>query len=116
MTFTKTPDTAAIHVEKDAGVAIVTIHNPERMNAIAPEMATDLVRSLQEFRTDDSVRAIVLTGAGNKAFCSGAQLRSERGKTTRTQLKTPLSNFGEIARWLVAVDKPVIAAISGFAV
>src|SRR5215212_1188684 len=59
---------------KDDGVGLVTFNQPEKRNAMSLEMWTGLGEILDEFREDDGVRVVILTGAGNKAFVSGADI------------------------------------------
>src|SRR3990172_862589 len=119
-------DIVLFHV--DEGVGVVTLNRPERLNAINWEMAVRLVDLFRELRLNDEVRAIVLTGAGGRAFCAGGDVEWLSGSTDRPipglsdltvprhQRKTPGGPFAEFMRMIVEVDKPVIAAISGVAV
>ena len=59
---------------REAGVGIVTFNNPDRHNAVSLDMWEACARVLQQFATDDAVRVVVLTGAGGKAFVSGADI------------------------------------------
>ncbi|MEV6754845.1 enoyl-CoA hydratase/isomerase family protein [Streptomyces sp. NPDC051214] len=99
--------------DKDTGVAVVTLDRPARHNAIDLESAEQLCRVWREFRFDDSVRAIVLTGAGEKAFCTGI----DRDATVPQpgspySMDDPLLTVGPKANDLW---KPVIAAVNGMA-
>jgi 2-(1,2-epoxy-1,2-dihydrophenyl)acetyl-CoA isomerase len=117
-----------VKFEMDEGVGIVTLNRPERLNAINWEMATQLIALFRELRLNDEVRSIVITGAGDRAFCAGGDVQWLSGSTDRPipglsdlpvprhQRKTPGGPFAEFIRTLVEVDKPVIAAISGVAV
>lgn len=110
----------------DDGVGVVTLNRPDRLNAVNWELASDLVELFRSLRFRDEVRALVLTGAG-RAFCSGgdAQWLSGSGDRPlpglsdpdrvlpRYQRKTPAGPFAEFTQMIVAVEKPVIAAISG---
>jgi len=110
--------------EVDAGVGVVTMNRPPRMNAVNWNMATDLVKLFGDLRFRDDVRVIVLTGAGN-AFCSGGDAEflsgaGDRGipglsdrPLERYQRKTPAGPFAAFTRMIVEVEKPVIAAIRG---
>jgi 2-(1,2-epoxy-1,2-dihydrophenyl)acetyl-CoA isomerase len=114
------------HIED--GVGVVTLNRPERMNAINWEMAVRLIDLFRELRLNDDVRTIVLTGAGDRAFCAGGDVEWLSGSTDRPipglsdlpvprhQRKTPGGPFAEFMRMIIEVDKPVIAAISGVAV
>ena len=66
--------TDALYEAADDGVATITLNRPEQRNALGPRMLADLTAALRAARDDDAVRAVVLTGAGDKAFCAGADL------------------------------------------
>ena len=114
--------------EVQDGVGIVTLNRPERLNAINWEMATELIDLFRDLRLRDEVRTVVLTGAGDRAFCAGGDVEWLSGTTERPipglsdlpvprhQRKTPGGPFAEFMRMIMDVDKPVIAAISGVAV
>lgn len=63
-----------IQLERHGAIALLTLNRPERMNAFTGTMAADIVAALDECDADDSVRAIIFTGAGDRAFCAGADL------------------------------------------
>ena len=96
----------------DGGVARITLNRPEALNAINNDVRRELPKALDRAAADDSVRCIVLSGAGNRAFCAGADLKEE------TLPETPAS-FREKRlsdRWIAAFDrnpKPIVAAIRG---
>src|SRR5438309_10414603 len=74
---------------KEGGVGIVTFNNPERHNAVSLEMWEATKRILDGFAADDEVRVVVLTGAGGKAFVSGADISkfaSERASVEETRV------------------------------
>src|SRR6185436_12479341 len=99
------------------GIARITLNRPERMNAFTFEMIDAWTAALQQCRTDDNVRVIVLTGAGN-AFCSGGDIveMGDRLQHTPEQRKSELFNRIErIPLALEDLDKPVIAAVNGVA-
>jgi 2-(1,2-epoxy-1,2-dihydrophenyl)acetyl-CoA isomerase len=111
------------------GVGILTLNRPDKLNAVSWERAEELARTLVELRENDEVRVIVLTGAG-RAFCAGGDVDFISGDgdrpmpgtsdpsrpIPRSQRKTPGGPFVDVVRQIVAVDKPVIAAIHGPAV
>ncbi len=63
-----------IIVRKDAGVAVITLNRPEVLNALRPEMRDEIGDAFESFQSDDTVRAVVITGAG-RGFCAGGDLR-----------------------------------------
>ncbi|MEZ4219875.1 MAG: enoyl-CoA hydratase-related protein [Polyangiaceae bacterium] len=96
------------------GAAIVTLNRPDRMNALSRELLLALGRLRDEVLADSSLRAIVLTGAGEKAFCAGADLKERQGMSmddVRAQLGLYRSELG----WLDTSPLPVIAALNGVA-
>lgn len=97
------------------GVARVTIDRPDRMNAVDAETAAELEHIWRMLEADDTVRCVVLTGTGNRAFCVGADLKSDTGKTgLEYWAEASASGFGGIAcRDSLAI--PVIARVNGLA-
>jgi enoyl-CoA hydratase/carnithine racemase len=101
----------------DEGIARIVLDRPERMNAFTFEMIDAWVDALQRCRTDDAVKVVLVTGAG-EAFCSGGDIveMGERLDHTPEQRKSEL--FQRIERVPLALedlDKPVIAAVNGAA-
>jgi 2-(1,2-epoxy-1,2-dihydrophenyl)acetyl-CoA isomerase len=125
--MSSTGDFVVLRVED--GVGILTLNRPDKLNAVSWERAEELARTLVELRENDEVRVIVLTGAG-RAFCAGGDVDFISGDgdrpmpgtsdpsrpIPRSQRKTPGGPFVDVVRQIVAVDKPVIAAIHGAAV
>ncbi|MGW7052231.1 enoyl-CoA hydratase/isomerase family protein [Streptomyces sp. NPDC054887] len=106
---------SGLRVERDpgSGVAVVTLDRPERHNAVDLEVARELAAVWRRFRCDEGVRAVVLTGAGGRAFCSGI----DRGvdvpqPPSPYSVDDPLLTVGPKANDLW---KPVIAAVRGMA-
>ncbi|MBB5707501.1 crotonase/enoyl-CoA hydratase family protein [Sphingopyxis panaciterrulae] len=63
-----------IRLDKQEGIALLTLHRPDRMNAFTTEMMLEIVAALDECDADDAVRAVIFTGAGERAYCAGADL------------------------------------------
>lgn len=103
-----------IRVEPDGAVAVVTIDREEALNALDVATLTELRDRLREVATDDSVRAVVLTGAGEKAFAAGADIKYMSGLDVE-QAKAWGALGHETTRVLETMPKPAIAAINGFA-
>jgi enoyl-CoA hydratase len=103
-----------IDVARDDGVAVVTIDRQEALNALNVETLTELRDRLHELAGDAAVRAVVLTGAGEKAFVAGADI-----KYMSALGPDDAKGWGalghEAARLLETMPKPTIAAVNGFA-
>ena len=103
---------SALLLRREDAIAWVTLNRPEAMNAINTEIRSRLPALLRELDADDSVRAIVLQGAGDRGFCAGADLREQHAKPTPLQARIhPRSAWFDV---FDQVGKPVIAAIHGF--
>ncbi|MFF7976807.1 enoyl-CoA hydratase-related protein [Streptomyces sp. NPDC007905] len=99
--------------DKGTGVAVVTLNRPERLNAIDVEMARELGGLWREVRFDDSVRAVVLTGAGERAFSTGIDRGVVVPQPSSPYMQDdPLLSIGPKANDLW---KPVVAAVRGMA-
>ena len=103
-----------IDVSADGGVCVVTIDRQEALNALNVETLTDLRDRLREVAADASVRAVVLTGAGEKAFVAGADIKYMSGLGP-DDAKGWGALGHEAGRLLETMPKPTIAAINGFA-
>jgi len=101
-------------VERDEGVALVTIDRQEALNALDVATLTEVRDRLQELAGDGEVRAVVLTGAGEKAFVAGADIKYMSGLGV-DEAKAWGALGHEAARLLETMPKPTIAAINGFA-
>jgi enoyl-CoA hydratase/carnithine racemase len=108
--------------EIEKGVATVTLYRPDQMNAVTPTMRKELIDIFTAADQDDSVRAVVVRGAG-KAFCAGADLSSGGSafdRTTQEGRKVRIGEHrdggGQISLAIFRCRKPVIAAINGHAV
>ncbi len=105
--------TGSVLVEDRGGVRIVTLNRPDKRNAIDIPVRLELANEIESAATDDSIRAIVLTGAGS-AFCSGGDITSmERMSPDRAMERTQLAQRVIRAIWNAA--KPVVAAVEGSA-
>ena len=94
-------------------VAYVTINRPEVLNALNPETHLELESIWNRFINDDDLWIAVLTGAGDRAFCAGTDLKHRSAKEDEERLSGPAMSAGHILDYCW---KPVIAAVNGFAV
>ena len=107
-----------ILLKKEDGVAVVTLNRPEALNALSMEIREGIGTFFQDFRTDDSVRAVIITGAG-RAFCAGADVKKV-SETHTSMSAVEMRGFirDTIDRAVLAVttlEKPVIAMVNGVA-
>jgi enoyl-CoA hydratase len=100
--------------EKSEGIATITLNRPEALNAFSKEVVEEILRALEDVESDENIRVIVLTGAGEKAFSAGADIKAMAGMTALKARE--LSLMGEkLCVTLENMQKPVIAAINGYA-
>src|SRR5437868_9069534 len=99
----------------DDGVGVVTFNNPEKRNAMSLEMWEGLGQALTELRDDPAVRVVVLVGAGDKAFVSGADISQFEKTRHNAQASEEYSRRSEAQRALLGnYPKPTISCIRGF--
>jgi enoyl-CoA hydratase/carnithine racemase len=105
------------------GVARIILNRPAQMNAYTFGMTQDLLAALAAYRDDDSLRALILTGAGQRAFCTGGDLSGADVEHNRRVATQPMGSGREmrdgmqaVVRALVRLDKPSLAVIHGYAV
>ncbi|MGH4029683.1 enoyl-CoA hydratase/isomerase family protein [Actinomycetota bacterium Odt1-20B] len=102
-----------VRTDKETGVAVLTLDRPDRHNAIDLDTADQLATAWREFRHDDTVRAAVITGAGDRAFCTGIDRSAEVPQPPSPYtIDDPLLTIGPKANDLW---KPVVAAVGGMA-
>jgi enoyl-CoA hydratase/carnithine racemase len=112
---------APVRIERHGAVRLITIDRPAKMNALDFAAHEALVEAFRDFDADDAARIAVLTGAGEKSFCAGADLETY----TIAFATTPAPEFRK--RWVEGVglggitrgldiDKPIIAAVNGYAI
>ncbi|MFN9194193.1 MAG: enoyl-CoA hydratase/isomerase family protein, partial [Pseudomonadota bacterium] len=98
------------------GVATLTLHRPEAMNAITQRMKDELGAALDAVATDDAARVLVVTGAGDKAFCAGADLKERAAsEPTPAEFFFRQQATHRLFTRLEQFAKPVIAALNGAA-
>ena len=101
-------------LERDGAVAIVTINRPKVLNALNAATIDELRRAILDLKADDSVRVVILTGAGEKSFVAGADI-NELAVQTPTGGREHALTGQHVLDVIENMGKPVIAAINGFA-
>jgi dihydroxynaphthoic acid synthetase len=105
-----------ITYEVDQATAIITINRPHRYNAFRGQTVEELIKAFRSAWADRSVQAVILTGAGEKAFCTGGDVkqRAETGDYGPTE--SGMFEIGYLHKLIRDIPKPVIAAVNGVAI
>jgi enoyl-CoA hydratase/carnithine racemase len=90
----------------------VTLNNPARRNAIGPQMVNELLYALEDAFSDDAVRSVVLTGAGEKAFCAGGDFKQMGGGNSELE---PKGDYADLLLMMQRAPKPIVARVNGHA-
>ncbi|HEV8617636.1 MAG TPA: enoyl-CoA hydratase-related protein [Methylomirabilota bacterium] len=98
------------------GVARITLNRPDVRNALSRTLVEELGRALAALEADPAARVIVLAGAGDKAFCAGADLKGVGDRGTTLQARDSFSGLAAILESIPRMRTPVIAQVHGFAV
>jgi enoyl-CoA hydratase len=104
----------AVDVERQDGIAIVTMNRPEALNAFNSEQLTAMIDTFRSLKADREVRCVVLTGAGQRAFAAGADIKEMVDKSPEEGLAFGRLGHGA-ANAIEGLPQPVIAAVNGFA-
>jgi len=106
--------------ERRGEIAIITFNRPEVRNCVGPQTHLELLQAWTAFREDDTVKVAIITGAGDKAFCAGGDIKSGDRLVPTTPAEIAAHNRGERpgilgpTRW-TDIYKPIIAAVNGAA-
>jgi enoyl-CoA hydratase/carnithine racemase len=106
-------DYEAVILERHDSVAVVRLNRPDKHNAISRQMSADLIACLDSLEEDEAIRVIVLTGAGEKAFCAGADMAQAALEDAPGDWSRDWA--AQAAVRLARVRKPLIGAINGYA-
>ncbi|MEV4115733.1 enoyl-CoA hydratase/isomerase family protein [Nonomuraea sp. NPDC049695] len=98
-------------IDVDGPVAVITLNRPAKLNAITPDMAAALRACLSRVDADPAVRVAVLTGAGERSFCVGSDIRELDEYATPWEFRNR-GDYGDAVR---ALRKPIVAAVNGYA-
>ncbi len=100
--------------EVNEGIAKITINRPSKYNALNISVVESLREKFKQAEEDDSIRVVILTGAGEKAFAAGADITEFKGKNSKT-VRALAENGQTLCKYMESMSKPVVAAINGFA-
>lgn len=103
-----------IHFEIKGHTAIITLNRPDALNAFNYDTLEELQKTVEKIRTSRQVRVVIFTGAGEKAFSVGADLK-ERRTLAEEDVKRNIYKIGEVFTAIDQLPQPTIAAINGFA-
>lgn len=103
----------AITLERENHVALIRLNRPDKHNAISAQMSQELIECLDALEADDGVRAIVITGAGEKAFCAGADMAESVAMMSGGDGRREHAALANVR--MLRVRRPVIAAVNGYA-
>ncbi len=105
-----------IFYEKAEGIAKISINRPEVRNAFRPQTVTEMQRAFSDARDDSKIGVVILTGAGDEAFCSGGdqRVRGDAGYVGADGV--PRLNVLDLQRQIRTLPKPVIAMVAGYAI
>lgn len=112
----KARDFEEIIYEKSNGIAKITMNRPQVHNAFTPLTVNEMITAFADARDDSSIGVIILTGAGDKAFCSGGDqsVRGHGGYVGSDEI--PRLNVLDLQRLIRTIPKPVIAMVNGYAI
>ncbi|HLF41359.1 MAG TPA: enoyl-CoA hydratase-related protein [Acidimicrobiia bacterium] len=103
-----------VRYDVEGAVARITIDRPERLNALSFQVMAELAEALDLAKADDAVRVVVLTGAGEKAFCAGADLGGIGSNAGPAAMHEARGRVAGLFRQLWALGKPTIARVRGY--
>jgi enoyl-CoA hydratase/carnithine racemase len=121
--FTSTSHQTLVCDVPRPAVARITLNRPDKMNAYTFRMTQELLTAIAAYRDDDALRALIVTGAGMRAFCTGGDISGGDPEHSRKVASQPMGSGREMREGMQAVvvalrglDKPSVAAIRGYAV
>lgn len=105
-----------VYEKCEEGIAKITINRPEKHNAFTPKTINEMIDAFGDARNDGRVGVIILTGMGDKAFCSGGDqtVRGDGGYVGDDQI--PRLNLLDLQRLMRVIPKPIIARVAGYAI
>ncbi len=112
MSSDASPSNPVVLLEREGRVAILTINRPDKLNALSQSVRDEALAHLQAIEKDDSIGAVVITGAGEKSFIAGADIQEFAGRSPFDQREAMA--FPRVFDVMANFPKPVIAMINGF--
>lgn len=116
VSFTRVPGYEDVRYEKGEQIAKITIDRPEVRNAFRPQTVMELQRAFSDARDDAEIGVVILTGAGDEAFCSGGDQRVRGDGGYVGSDGVPRLNVLDLQRQIRTLPKPVIAMVAGYAI
>jgi enoyl-CoA hydratase len=110
------PDPAVLLASQQGATRILTLNRPQAGNALSVDLAQALEEALNECRRDAALRAIVLTGAGDRFFCTGGDVKRYSTIEDASSLDAIFDRIRELLDLIESIDLPVLAAINGYAI
>jgi len=109
-----------LRVEKDDGVAILTLDRPRAMNALSAELRGAIHDAFRALADDDAVGCVIVTGAGDRAFCAGLDLKELAGESPEggpaAGADGAVAGGADLVRAMEAFDRPILGAVNGVAI
>lgn len=102
--------TEDIRFEVEGHIGVITLNRPHKLNAVTPDMAEAIVAAVKECNDSDTIRCVIVTGAGERAFCAGSDIRELDTYETPWQFR----NRPDYCDAIRALLKPSIAAVNGY--
>jgi len=103
-----------IQLEPQGDIAIIRINRPEALNAMNTDVVSELSRAIDILAADDTIKVVIITGAGERAFCAGADI-SYMVNIEPMQAEKYATSAQAVINKIEKLDKPVVAAVNGFA-
>jgi len=107
-------NTSVLNLETKEQIAVLTLNRPEVMNSVNFALLEALKASVEDLRFNPDIRVVIITGAGEKAFCAGADLK-ERASLAPLEVKRFIYTIRNLFTEIEQLNKPVIAAVNGIA-
>ena len=107
--------TPVVLAERNGNVGLITLNRPEAMNSLSAQLSAELDRAVRDLDQDPSIYVLVITGAGHRAFCTGADIKEMARREEQPETQPSVTPANASAR-LASSGKPTIAAINGVAI